>query len=126
ASLVATSWLAVRWRSISPGRFDSMTVLMLLGVGATGTVGQYFRTRAFASGSPAKVAGIGLSQVVFGMVFDMVFWGRSLTPIGLLGFALVLIPTAWMTSRPGRPVIPSPRTTSHPAAPTPTAHLADE
>lgn len=126
SSLVATAWLALRWRSIPPGRFDGTTVLMLLGVGVTGTVGQYFLTRAFASGSPAKVAVIGLSQVVFGMAFDMAFWGRTLTPIGLLGFALVLVPTAWMTSRSGRPAVPSPRPAPLPSAPSPTAQLADE
>ena len=38
--------------------------------------------------------------------FDMVFWGRTMSPVALLGMALILAPTAWIAARarlPGPP-----------------------
>jgi len=37
--------------------------------------------------------------VVFGMGFDVAFLGRQLTFTTLLGFAMVLGPTGWITAR---------------------------
>lgn len=106
ASVVAGTWLALRWDRGTIGLFrpDPATLLMLLGVGVTGTVGQFFLTKAYAAGAPARVAAISLTQVLFGMVFDVAIWGRSMTLVGLAGFCLVLAPAAWLTGRvaPGR------------------------
>ncbi len=79
-----------------PLEFAGQTLLMLLGVGVTGTVGQIFLTKAFAVGDPAKVSVVGLSQVGFGAVFDLVFWGRSFHWTTLLGMLLVVVPSAWL------------------------------
>lgn len=103
ASAVALAWFCLRgglkamtWHP------DTTTLLMLLGVGATGTVGQVFLTKAYAAGPPSRVAVIGLSQVAFALGFDVLLWSRALTPLTLLGFALVLAPTGWILSRAGR------------------------
>jgi drug/metabolite transporter (DMT)-like permease len=48
------------------------------------------------------VAVIGLSQVAFALGFDVLLWSRALTPATVLGFALVLTPTAWVLSRAPR------------------------
>jgi drug/metabolite transporter (DMT)-like permease len=72
---------------------------MLLIVGGTATVGQIFLTRAFATGTPAKVSIVALTQVVFSMVIELVVWQRPFGLATLLGFALVLIPTAWVLLR---------------------------
>ena len=45
---------------------------------------------------------IGLTQVVFALGFDVVLWQRSLTPMTLAGFVLVLAPTALLSGRAGR------------------------
>jgi len=107
ASLVALTWFclrgglkAVTWHP------DTTTVLMLLGVGVTGTVGQVFLTKAYAAGPPSRVAVIGLSQVAFALGFDVLLWSRALTPVTVLGFALVLTPTAWILSRSARRLQP--------------------
>lgn len=81
---------------------DRTALLLLLGVGITGTAGQVFLTKAYAVGAPASVAVVGLSQVAFAMGFDVIFWGRSMNLLTLLGFALVLAPTAWLLSQSGR------------------------
>jgi drug/metabolite transporter (DMT)-like permease len=89
-------------RTQTPGVIvDEWLLLMLLGVGVTATVGQLFLTKAFASGPPAKVSVVGLTQVVFAMVLEMCLEHRSFTPGTLFGMALVLAPTGWlMTHQP--------------------------
>jgi drug/metabolite transporter (DMT)-like permease len=78
-------------------------LLLLLGVGLTATVGQFFLTRAFGAGAPAKVAVIGLSQVVLAMGLDALLWQRSFSPSMLLGTVLVLAPGAWVMARAAAP-----------------------
>jgi drug/metabolite transporter (DMT)-like permease len=100
-SLIAGTWLAVR--SLGSGgapvmQTDPTTLGLLLGVALSGTLGQICLTRAYALGVPTRVAVIGLSQVAFAMIFDVVLWGRVLSPLTLLGFAFVLAPTALLTA----------------------------
>jgi drug/metabolite transporter (DMT)-like permease len=101
--------LAVRGEVAGPSVFDRGTVPLLLGVGMSGTVGQVLLTKAFASGAPARIAVLGLTQVLFAMIFDLTFEGRRLGPASLAGFLLVLVPTAWITAAAGR--TSSPETT---------------
>jgi drug/metabolite transporter (DMT)-like permease len=83
-----------------PSQFDGPSLLLLLGVGVTATIGQLFLTKAFAAGTPAKVSVVGLTQIVFSMILDGLLFERSYTWQTLLGFALVVIPTAWMMLHP--------------------------
>jgi drug/metabolite transporter (DMT)-like permease len=87
------------------------TLLLLLGVGVVATLGQLCLTKAFATGNPARVSVVGLSQVVFALAFDVLLWKQPLTPGKLLGLVLILVPSAWMM-RPG----PHPDSGSMPAA----------
>jgi drug/metabolite transporter (DMT)-like permease len=75
---------------------DMTTLLLLLGVGITATVGQVCVTQAFTAGQPERVSVVGLMQVVFALGLDLVFAGPTLPAIALAGIALVLAPTAWM------------------------------
>jgi drug/metabolite transporter (DMT)-like permease len=72
---------------------------LLLGVGVAATCGQLLLTRAFGAGAPAKVSVIGLSQVGFAMIFDVVFWDRSFELQTLFGMLLVMGPSAWLILR---------------------------
>jgi drug/metabolite transporter (DMT)-like permease len=63
------------------------------------TIGQFFLTKAFTSGPPARVAVVGLTQVGFGMLFDAVLWGRTFGPLTVLGTILIVAPTAWLLAR---------------------------
>jgi drug/metabolite transporter (DMT)-like permease len=78
-----------------PLDFDGTTVALLLGVGVFATIGQLFLTKAFAAGPPARVSVVGLSQVGFTMVLEVLLFQRRFTGLTLLGMALVLAPTAW-------------------------------
>jgi drug/metabolite transporter (DMT)-like permease len=89
----------------APAAFDSsadvlpITLGVLLAVGISATVGQLFLTKAFAVGPPARVSVVALSQVVFGVAFDLWLWQRTLELMTLLGILLVMIPTVWVLLR---------------------------
>lgn len=76
---------------------DTTTLSLLLGVGAAATAGQLTMTKAFAlAGSPSKVSVVGLMQIVFALLFDLLLWHRRLDALVLLGIALVVVPSAWL------------------------------
>src|SRR5437763_7938649 len=82
-----------------PFSLDARTIVLLLGVGVSATIGQLFLTMAFAIGPPARVSVVGLSQVGFTMLLEMVVTQRSFNTVTLLGIGLVLGPTAWTLLR---------------------------
>lgn len=71
----------------------------LLAVGLFATVGQLFLTKAFSTGIPARVSVVGLSQVGFAMLLEMIFHSRTFTPLTLVGMVLIIAPTAWVLGR---------------------------
>ena len=99
ASLASFAWIAIRGEYPAASVLDPLTLLMLAGVGITGTIGQILLTRAYTAGAPGKVAVVGLTQVVFAMGFDVALWGRRITPSTFAGFVLVLAPTTWLAIR---------------------------
>lgn len=95
-TLLSLRGLATPWRSL----FEWPVWGMLVGLGASATVGQLMLTKAFAAGAPAKVSVVGLTQVGFGLMLDAVIWQRQFTAATLVGTALVVAPTAWIVLRP--------------------------
>lgn len=87
------------------------TLTLLFGVGVTALLGQIFITLAFASGPPANVSVVGLTQVGFAMLLDVLFWGRSFQIVSIAGIALIIGPTAWLlwSQRGARLIIASER-----------------
>jgi drug/metabolite transporter (DMT)-like permease len=78
---------------------DGATLLRLLGVGASALVAQLLLTRALAEGHTAKVSVVGLTQIAFALVIDVLIFGYRFTPVALLGMALIVAPTAWLILR---------------------------
>ena len=78
---------------------EAGTLALLFGVGAAATVGQLAMTKAFALGSPSRVSVVGLMQIVFALVFDLLFWRRAFGPPVVVGIALVIAPSAWLMLR---------------------------
>jgi drug/metabolite transporter (DMT)-like permease len=76
--------------------FDLPTLAMLGGVGLCATVGQFFLTKAFAAGPPARVSVVALTQVGFAMVLDILIWGHAFNLMSIVGIVLVTAPTAWL------------------------------
>jgi drug/metabolite transporter (DMT)-like permease len=78
---------------------DGATFGLLFGVGLSATVAQLAMTKAFALGNPSRVAVVGLMQIVFALVYDLLLWKRQFGPLVVLGIALVVGPSAWLMLR---------------------------
>lgn len=90
------AWLGFERTPLPLASYRWTTPLVLLGVGTSATIGQLFLTKAFAAGPPAKVAVVGLIQVVFAVVFEVMFERRAYNARTILGMLLILAPTAWL------------------------------
>lgn len=74
-------------------------VAELLAVGVSATVGQYFLTRAFTAGDPAKLSVASLSQFVMIFFLDIMVLDNSIDVNKLWGIPLILGPTIWLMTR---------------------------
>jgi drug/metabolite transporter (DMT)-like permease len=75
---------------------EKTTLVLLVGVGLAGTLGQLGMTRAFALGSPSRVSVVSLMQIVFALLFDLFVWRRSFDWLTLAGIFLVAAPSGWL------------------------------
>ena len=76
--------------------YDPIVLALLIGVGLTASGGQMLLTRAFAAGDPSRVSVVGLSQVLFTLVIDVIFTSHEVTLTICLGTLLIIVPTAWV------------------------------
>jgi len=76
--------------------FTELHALELVGVGVSAAFGQYFLTRAFTSGDPARVSVASLTQFVFVLGLDLLVLGSPLQWHKLWGIPLILGPTIWL------------------------------
>ena len=107
ASVVSGLCVSLRPGVINPSLLEPTTLGMLLALAISGTIGQVCLTKAYATGAPTRVSAVGLSQVVFAVLLDVLVWRRIFTPPMLLGIVLVVAPSAWLTSRrrPGLDIV---------------------
>lgn len=95
ASLVTISFLLLTNRKDYSAQLSNVSaVSALLLVGVAGVAGQIGMTLAFAKGHASRIAVVALSQILFGVACDMLFWNRSVNLVSWLGMALVMGPTA--------------------------------
>lgn len=73
--------------------FNSYTLIMLIGVGLFGTLGQLAMTKAFAMGEAPIVATAGFIKVGFSAFYDILIWKYVFHYSTLLGIALILFST---------------------------------
>jgi drug/metabolite transporter (DMT)-like permease len=69
---------------------------VLLAIGVAATIGQLLLTKAFGAGSAAPVSVIGLTQIVFAVIFEIVVWSRQYDRSTVTGMAFIVLPTAWI------------------------------
>jgi drug/metabolite transporter (DMT)-like permease len=101
--LAATVWLDRPLGEFATG--DVTTWLLLGGMGLCGALGQILMTTAFQHGMPDRLSIIGLSQSVFALGYDLVFWQHPLDAWLIGGMIGVLAPGAWLVAHRGRPAI---------------------
>ena len=95
----AAMWLLDGRLPDKPMPVTSASWLFLLGVGASATIGQFCLTKAFTLGVPSRVSVVGLTQVGFALLFEVLFESRQYSSSSLLGMLLVVAPTAWLLVR---------------------------
>jgi drug/metabolite transporter (DMT)-like permease len=109
-SAVATFCSLIVWMflpvSLPSRAADLVGVWSLVGVGVTATIGQLCLTRAFASGPPARVSVVGLSQVVVAGLMKWLLEGRIPSMGSLAGMCLVLGATVWVIVGEDKPKKP--------------------
>lgn len=97
ASLATTGFLLVTNRKdYSAQLTDKYTLALLVLVGLGGVAGQIGMTMAFAKGQATQISVVALSQILFGLVFDVLFWNHAVNVLSLLGMGMVIVPTAWL------------------------------
>lgn len=99
------SFGAMQLFDVSARSNDPTTALgwfALLGVGVSALAGQFCLTKAFTTGTPSRVSVVGLTQVGFTMLLEIILSHRSYNVETLVGMVLVLTPTAWLLSHPVR------------------------
>lgn len=78
---------------------NTNVVLMLLGVGLFGTIGQLAMTKAFSIGEAPRIASAGFIKVGFSAGYDLILWGYVFNLPTLIGMALILLSTGWLINR---------------------------
>ncbi|MFN0108470.1 MAG: DMT family transporter, partial [Blastocatellia bacterium] len=97
ASIATISFLlATNFKDYSSQLADTHTLTLLVLVGLCGVAGQIGMTMAFAKGQASQISVVALTQILFGLIFDVVIWNHRVNAISLLGMALVIVPTAWL------------------------------
>jgi drug/metabolite transporter (DMT)-like permease len=97
ASVVTVTFLALTDRkNYFPQLNGNHILIPLVLVGIAGVAGQIGMTLAFAKGHASRVSVVALTQILFGLAFDAIFWGRSVNAISILGMVFVIVPAAWL------------------------------
>lgn len=86
---------AVKQEPIQPWHWAA-----IVGVGMSATIGQFCLTKAFTKGVPSRVSVVGLTQVGFTMLLEILFLQRTYDVVTLIGMVLVLAPTGWLLTHP--------------------------
>ena len=80
-------------------KYSLPIILSLLGIGLSGTVAQLAMTRAYMLGNPAQNSTVGLAQVAFATIFDIIIWNRSFSWETIMGILLITVPTTFFVAR---------------------------
>ncbi len=80
-------------------RYSLPVIFGLFGVGLSGTAAQIAMTRAYMLGNPAQNSTVGLAQVAFATIFDIVVWNRSFSAETIIGILLITVPTTFFVAR---------------------------
>lgn len=75
---------------------SSYVIIMLLGVGIFGTIGQLAMTKAFSVGEAPSVASASFIKVGFSAGYDLLIWNYVFNMPTIIGMALILLSTAWL------------------------------
>lgn len=100
ASIVAfITLLSVRGEADFSQLADTRLLLMILGVGVLGTLGQLAMTKAFSMGDAPSVASAGFIKVGFSAGFDIFIWKYVMELPTIIGMLMILGSSIWLFKR---------------------------
>ena len=89
-SLIASlaSGITMLFGTIHP--VSASSLLILIGLGSSGTLAQLAMTRAYRTGKTLVVGSLSFSTVMFASLFGMILWGEVMPLTGWIGMALII------------------------------------
>jgi len=84
---LSVSTLPMLWYWQNP---DNTEWLLLILLGACGTVGQLFLTKAYALAPASRIAPFTYSSILFAAIIGWVFWGEIVTLLTITGALLII------------------------------------
>ncbi len=104
ATIIALATLLFVRGEVDLSVFDNTTtILMMLGVGVFGTIGQLTMTKAFSIGEAPSVASAGFIKVGFAAGYDLLIWKYVFDVPTVIGMILILGSTGWLFNRKKKP-----------------------
>lgn len=89
--------IPLMWKDfVMPGLND---MLLLLMVGVSATIGQFFMTKAYGVEKAGLVSMVNYTTVFFNMFWDIIVWNAVLDLGSLLGGALIILSSVLLTLR---------------------------
>ena len=89
-SLIASLASGVTMLSGTVHPVSAGSLLILIGLGSSGTLAQLAMTRAYRTGKTLVVGSLSFSTVMFASLFGMILWGEALPLTGWMGIALII------------------------------------
>ena len=87
ATLCSGTWILFdRFHALTPAG-----LLILIGLGVSGTLAQLAMTRAYRTGKTLVVGSLAYSTIVFASLFGMLLWGETLGAASWMGMALIML-----------------------------------
>ena len=83
-----------QWRAIQPGHWP-----VLLGLAATGSLGQWAVTEAFRLGEASFIAPFEYTALAWGIALDWFLWSTSPAPITLVGAGVIIASGIYLIRR---------------------------
>ena len=69
---------------------DALDAALMVAAGLFGGLGQVFQTRAYAQAPASLVASLDYTALIFALAIGWAVWGETMSPLELLGAAIVI------------------------------------
>lgn len=95
--MIAVGAGALAWPEWVPIRRDDLW--LIAGIGVAGALGQYAITEAFRLGEASAIAPLEYTALVWGVLFDLTFWGVLPDAITWIGAAIIVASGLYLIRR---------------------------
>lgn len=87
------------WAEIQPDSFSMNSILIMIGLSATGVLSLLFKTQGFRLAEASTLAPVMYTMLIWTMVFDYAFWGKHPTWNIICGAILIIAAQMYILHR---------------------------